>query len=285
VLIEFFLQRVVALGLIAIVTAMFLFWLSSPPPRPQVAAAGAQAGLANACPAGSRAGRADIDEKIKTADGLRVVVRTPRDYDPTRAYPLIVVYPPAGMNPRRSEIFYDLTTPATERGYIVAYSDHQPLTREAVATQAKVAATVQKVFCVDGMSITFLGHSDGGSVAEGLVTFGRNMTAPPQAVVASAAGITRTDLVGAACLKIPAVMIIHNRSDQLFPDFGRGAAEYWRSCASCAPLDANVTKSGCRAFRNCADGRRVVYCETSTTHASWPHLNNEILDFIKQRIP
>jgi polyhydroxybutyrate depolymerase len=283
--IEFFLRRLVALGVITLVSAMFIFWLSSPPPRPQVAAAGAKAGLPNACPVGSRVGRADIDEKIKTTDGLRVVVRAPKDYDPTRAYPLIIAFPPAGMNPRRSEVFYDLTTLATERGYIVAYSDHLPLTRQAMATQSKVTTTVQGLFCVDGMSITFLGHSDGGSVAEGLVTFGRNTTAAPQAVVASGAGVTRTDLVGAACPKIPAVMIIHNRTDQLFPDFGRGAAEYWRTCASCAPMDSNVTKSGCREFRNCADGRHVVYCETAAAHSAWPRLNTEIIDFIRQRIP
>lgn len=283
--IEFFLRRVVALGLIVLFSAMFLFWLSSPPPRPQVAAAGARAGLPNACPPGSRVGRADIDEKIKTADALRVVVRTPKDYDPTRAYPLIIVYPPAGMTPRRSEIFYELTTLATERGYVVAYSDYLHLTREAVAAQAKVGAMVQSLFCIDAMSITFLGHSDGGSIAEGLVTFGRATTAAPQVVVASAAGVTRTDLVEAACPRIPAVMIIHNRADQLFPDFGRGAAEYWRACASCAPMDSNMTKSGCREFRNCADGRRVVYCETSAAHSAWPRLNSEIIDFISKKMP
>lgn len=278
---EFLVRRLAAIAIIALAALIFRFWLSSPPPRPQVAEAGPRAGLPDACAAGSRTGRPVLDEKIKTPDGLLLTVRTPKDYDPTRAYPLIVVYPPTGMGPRRAETFYNLTTMATGRGFVLAYSNHKPLTREAVAAQAKVAATVQKLYCVDGASITFLGHSDGGTVAEGLVTFARNATPPPQSVVASGAGITRADLAEAACPRIPSVMIAHNPADQLFPDFGKDAAEYWRNCASCSASDVHTLKSGCKEFRGCSDGRRVVYCETRSPHDAWPELNAEILDFIQ----
>jgi polyhydroxybutyrate depolymerase len=282
-LMEFLIRRLIALAVIAFFILVGSFWLRSPPPPPQVEAAGAQAGIPEACARGSRAGPADLDKKIRTADGLHVVVRTPKDYDPERAYPLIVVYPPARMSPRRSEFFYDLTTQATSRGFILAYSNHMPLTREAIAAQAKVAATVQKLFCIDGAAITFLGHSDGGSIAEGLVTFGRSFTAPPENVVASAAGVTRADLAEAACPRVPAIMIVHNPADRLFPDFGRAAAEYWRRCASCSATRARKTKSGCMEFKGCSDGRRVVYCETRAPHSAWPQLNAEILNFIQGR--
>lgn len=278
---EFFFRRLAAMAIVALAALIFRFWLSSPPPRPQVAAAGARAGLPEACAAGSRSGRPMLDEKIKTPDGVLLTVRTPKDYDPTRAYPLIVAYPPAGMGPRKAETFYNLTTMATGRGLIVAYSNHRALTRDAVAAQAKVAATVQTLFCVDGASITFLGHSDGGTVAEGLVTFARSATPPPQSVVASAAGITKSDLAEAACPRIPLVMILHNPADQLFPDFGKGAADYWRNCASCSASDVLTLKSGCKEFKGCSDGRRVAYCETRSPHDSWPELNTEILDFIQ----
>jgi polyhydroxybutyrate depolymerase len=279
--IEFFLRRLVAIGALILAVAMFRFWLNSPPPRPQAASAGADAGVPSACPEGSRAGRPDIEEKVKTPQGLRIVIRSPRDYDATRAYPLLVVFPPAGLNPRRSEAFYNLTSQATRRGFIVAYSDYMPLTREAVAAQATVAAVVQRLFCVDAGAIAFLGHSDGGSVAEGLVTFARNLSAPPRAVVASAAGVTRADLVEAACPKALSIMIIHNRSDRLFPDFGRSAAEYWRNCAGCAAIDLGALTSECREYQGCSGDRRVVYCETADRHELWPNLNKEILDFLQ----
>lgn len=282
--IDFFLRRLAAMAVIIVTVAIVRFWLSTPSPRPPVDAAGAEAGLAAVCPPDSRKGRAKLDDDVRTADGLKVAVRTPKNYDATRGYPLIVVYPPAGMNPRQSETFYDLTTEATRRGFIVAYSDHRRLTREGVAEQAKVAAAVQQLFCVDANAISFLGHSDGGSIAQGLVTFAHNAPAPaPRAIVASAAGVTRTDLAGAraACPRIPAVMIAHSRLDRMFPDFGRGAAEYWRSCASCAPMNIASLEAGCREYRGCAEGRRVVYCETAEPHDRWPGLNAPALDFLQ----
>ena len=69
-------------------------------PRPKVAAAG-PAGIAAACGPGSRTGHAGLYDNLQTSDTLTIAVRTPSDYDPTRAYPLLVVFPPAGYNRRR----------------------------------------------------------------------------------------------------------------------------------------------------------------------------------------
>ncbi|MGH6856608.1 MAG: hypothetical protein ACRECP_02930, partial [Methylocella sp.] len=70
----------------------------SAPARPKVAAAGPESGIAGACSPGSRTGRADLDDNMQTSDRLTIAVRTPSNYDPTRAYPLLVVFPPAGYN-------------------------------------------------------------------------------------------------------------------------------------------------------------------------------------------
>jgi polyhydroxybutyrate depolymerase len=103
------------------------------PARPKVVAAGPESGIAAACSPGSRTGHADLDDNLQTSDRLTLAVRTPSDYDPTRAYPLLVVFPPAGYNRRQSETFYDLTTEATRRGFIIAYSDHIFLSPTAVS--------------------------------------------------------------------------------------------------------------------------------------------------------
>jgi polyhydroxybutyrate depolymerase len=156
-------QTAALIAMVLIVTFGLLIF--SAPARPKVAAAGPESGIAAACNPGSRTGHADLNDNLQTSDRLTIAVRTPSNYDPTRAYPLLVVYPPAGFNRRQSETFYDLTTEATRRGFIVAYSDHIVLSPTAVSQQAKVAATVASFFCVDEASIAYLGHSDGGLMA------------------------------------------------------------------------------------------------------------------------
>ncbi len=270
---------------IALVAAVILLsvglWLASAPARPDVAPAGPNVGIAAACNPGDRNGRTGLDDSVTTADGLRITVRTPSDYDPTRAYPLLVVYPPAGYDRRRSEVFYGLTPEATGRGFIVSYSDHLRLSRQAVAQQAKVAATVESLFCVDPASVTFLGHSDGATMAEGIPASAAEVGAAPRAIVASAAGITREDLDMLPCPSVAAVLIVHSRADALFPGFGRGAAAYWGQCAACAPADLEGSAEACREFSGCAAGRRVAYCETAGPHSRWPGMNAAMLDFIQ----
>jgi polyhydroxybutyrate depolymerase len=256
-------------------------WVFLPSARPKVAAAGSESGIAAACSPGSRTGRADLYDNLQTSDRLTIAVRTPSDYDPTRAYPLLVVYAPAGFNRRQSETFYGLTTEATRRGFIVAYSDHIALSPTAVSRQAKVAATVASFFCVDEASIAYLGHSDGGLMAEGIPAYVPKVGAAPHSIVASAAGMTSEDLASMACPSIPAVLIVHSRTDERFPDFGRGAAAYWGRCAACAPENLTTLAGSCRDFSGCAGGRRVTYCETFLPHKRWPSMNTAMLDFIQ----
>jgi polyhydroxybutyrate depolymerase len=270
----------VALTAISLTGAVYLsiFWT---PGRPKVAAAGPNAGVPGACPPGSRTGHANLNDGIQTSDRLTIAVRTPSDYDPTRAYPLLVVYPPAGLSRRRSENFYALTTEATRRGFVVAYSDHRGSSPAAAAQQAKVASTVVGFFCIDEASISYLGHSDGGTIAEAIPTNILNASIIPHSVAASAASITGDDLAAMTCPKVPAILIVHSRNDDSFPGYGRSAAAYWGQCGACAPLNLTSLADDCRDFQGCAEGRRVTYCETSLPHNHWPPMNSFILDFIQ----
>ena len=191
-------RQTAALIAIVLILAIGLLVFSAPT-RPKVAAAGPEVGIAAACSPGSRTGHPDLNDNLQTSDQLTFAVRTPSNYDPTRAYPLLVVFPPAGFKRRQSENFYDLTTEATRRGFIVAYSDHIGLSPTAVSRQAKMAATVASFFCVDEASIAYLGHSDGGLMAEGIPAYAPKAGAAPHSIVASAAGITSEDLATMAC--------------------------------------------------------------------------------------
>jgi polyhydroxybutyrate depolymerase len=270
----------VALFIIAVGLGVYLslFWT---PSRPKVAAAGPGAGIAGVCAPGSRTGHADLNDGIQTSDRLTIAVRTPSDYDPTSAYPLLVVYPPAGLTRRRSENFYDLTTEATRRGFVVAYSDQRGSSPAAAAQQAKVAETVASFFCIDERSVSYLGHSDGGTMAEAITADMPKASIVPRGIAASGAGITGDDLAAMACPAIPAVLIVHSRTDEHFPGYGRGAAAYWGRCGACKAMDLNAAGDGCHDFQGCAKGRRVTYCQTALAHERWPPMNTVILDFLQ----
>jgi polyhydroxybutyrate depolymerase len=273
-------RTTVALLVISLGLAVYLsfFWT---PSRPKVAAAGPSAGIAGACAPGSRTGHSDLNDGIQTSDRLTIAVRTPSNYDPTRAYPLLVVYPPAGLTRRRSENFYDLTTEATRRGFVVAYSDQRGSSLAAAAQQAKVAETVASFFCIDERSVSYVGHSDGGTMAETITADMPKASIVPRSIAASGAGITGSDLAAMACPATPAALIIHSRTDEHFPGYGRGAAAYWGKCGACNAMDLNAAADGCHAFQGCAEGHRVTYCQTSLAHDRWPPMNNFILDFVQ----
>ncbi len=273
-------RTTVALFGIAVGLGVYLsvFWT---PSRPKAAAAGPGAGIAGACAPGSRTGHADLNDGIQTSDQLTIAVRTPSDYDPTRAYPLLVVYPPAGLTRRRSENFYDLTTEATRRGFVVAYSDQRGSSPAAAVKQAKVAETVASFFCIDEKSVSYVGHSDGGTMAEAIPAEMPKASIVPRSIAASGAGVTGEDLAAAACPATPAVLIIHSRTDEHFPGYGRGAAAYWGKCGGCKAMDLNAAADGCHEFEGCAAGHRVTFCRTSLSHDLWPAMNTVILDFIQ----
>ena len=221
---------------------------------------------------------------IEGPDGLLIRVRVPLNYDATRAYPLLVAYPPAGFDRFAAERYYGLSENATRRGWIVAYSDARPLSIRAVQAQARVAEAVAASFCVAPDRVAYFGHSDGGAMAQGVA--GLASAAPrPKAIVASGAGITEGDLAASGCSGSVSALIFHNRADARFPDFGRGAVRHWASCGQCQALDLTaVPANTCRDFQGCRQGVQVAYCEVDTPHEAFPPVIAKALAFVDTAI-
>jgi polyhydroxybutyrate depolymerase len=218
---------------------------------------------------------------VEGPDGLLVRVRVPANYDARRAYPLLVVYPPAGFDRFAAERYYGVTEKATQRGWIVAFSDARPLSMHTTRVQAHVADVVARSFCIAHDHIAYFGHSDGGALAEGILSLVPPLSRP-RAIFASAAGITRGDLETYGCIARVSVMIAHNRLDDRFPDFGRGAASYWAACGGCRALDAaEVPTDTCQRFSDCADDLKVTFCEVSTPHKTFPPIVLQALEFLE----
>jgi polyhydroxybutyrate depolymerase len=237
------------------------------------------------CAPGARTGPAGQDDSLSTPAGIRLGVRTPRNYDATRAHPLLVVFAPAGHGRVRSEQLAGLTQAATARGFIVAYADHRRLARPTFDELGRIPALVAARWCIDTRRIYIAGHSDGGASAAAVGFLGTS-SLPPAALIVSGAGIRAEDLTQYACPEPLSVMLIHSREDELFPPpaFGYGPSQWWAACNRCAP-QTRPAAEGCVEYAGCAQGARTLYCEAAGPHSNWPGLNGTMLDFLSGQTP
>ena len=216
----------------------------------------------------------------RSRKGVPYTVVTPRNYQAMHAYPLLVVYAPAGLGARLSERHAGLTQAATRAGFVLAFAGSaRPLGLEAVARLAEVPDEVAADWCVDETRVYATGHSDGGTVAMALA-------ARPEhrgrfdALVVSGAGWQARDFVPLACVPPTPVMILHGEEDGHFPGFGRESAARWSRCNACM-REMEADAQGCRAYTGCAAA--TVYCQTpGRGHWRWAGASQRVIGFLAQ---
>jgi polyhydroxybutyrate depolymerase len=230
------------------------------------------------CPAGSRLGLAGATDGKVTADGIRYMVRTPSNYDPTFAHPLLIVYAPAGLSRWESERLTGLTTAATGVGLVVVYTDHKPLNISTIEQLGTIPDLVAKEWCIDEHRVSVTGHSDGGTASLMLAVIEKTKKVPA-AIAPSAAGVTGKDLEAYQCRAPIPVMTMHSKNDKLFPGWGIQTSAWWAGCNQCDVTKTKPLEGGCRAYQGCTPGGTTLYCEGTGSHRDWPNLNPVMLDF------
>lgn len=236
------------------------------------------------CEPDSRPGEAGITDGAQTRAGFLYNVRTPDDYDPTVAIPLLMVYAPAGGQAGTTETFTGLTPDALARGWMVAYANHvSPQSVEAVQPLADIAVDITETWCVDTERVYLTGHSDGGS-ADHIIAGFEQLPFAPAGMAPSAAGISAGTLTQFTCpdAAIP-TLVLHSRNDGLFPvsdGFGRGAAVWWADCNGCDATASAPDANGCERWSACTDDAAVMYCQNTGSHGTWPRQNALMLDFL-----
>lgn len=230
------------------------------------------------CESDTRSGSAGAIDGERTAKALRFNVRTPANYDPEVAHPILVVYAPAGLSATASERLTGLTKSATTAGFVIAYADHVRNSIPTLEELSTIPALIAKKWCIDAKRIFLTGHSDGGTVALAIALLDHTKYIPA-AIAPSAAGFTRIDLNGFKCRTPLPVMIMHTSKDKLFPNFGAEAAAWWAKCNQCERFPGMRMADGCVDYANCAGGVTTRYCEGSGPHAAWPALNQSLIDF------
>lgn len=231
-----------------------------------------------ACKSHSRIGLAGVIDSERTPKGIRFNVRTPENYRPNIAHPLLVVFAPAGLSAAANERATGLTKIATGQGFLITYADHVRTSIPAIEDLSAIPSLAAKKWCIDTTRVYLTGHSDGGTVALAMAILDRTKHIPA-AIAASAAGFTKADLAGFECPKPLPVMIMHSANDGLFPGYGKDAASWWAACNQCELSARKRLPSGCETYPKCAHGVATRYCEGTQPHAQWPALNQSIIDF------
>lgn len=237
-----------------------------------------------ACTAGEKRGKAGITNGYETAGGIVFNLRTPSNYRPEVAHPLLVVYAPGGHDAAENEQLTQLTLGATRAGFLVAYAADRRLDFAAIEAMAAIPAVVARRWCVDLDRIALTGHSSGGLVASA-VAFSEHSRGMAVAVAPSAAGITAAQLGERDCPPPLSVMVMHGRRDTLFPlveGHGAEAARWWAGCNRCSAEPVPSELDACVTFAGCADGVETRYCETDTPHTAWPDLNGPLIEFLTE---
>lgn len=220
-----------------------------------------------------------INEEL--SNGWRVSIRPPRNYDPQKRHPLLLVFAPAGYGRSASERYYNMNAEATRRGFVVAYVDARPLNLSVSAALSKVADELVAKWCIDREKIVYAGHSDGATSAYGIAL--RHPEAfQPKLMVLSGGGISGADLKSEKCPKTRSALIIHGSRDTHFPRFGAEAAEWWSKCLACEGL--SEPQGICRTAVGCASGSSLMYCEPDQEHIDPPQLSDVSWRFIENSL-
>ena len=230
------------------------------------------------CAPETREGQAGITDDQRSAKGIAYNVRTPANYDPTVAHPLLMVYAPAGINQFRNEGFTGLTKEATQVGFIVGYANRQRLSIKVIEELGTIPNLIADKWCVDTERIFLTGHSDGGTVSVALAVLEQTQHIP-KAIAPSAAGFTTEDLAEFTCPAPLSVMILHSPEDQHFPGYGQQIADWWAACNECVGESQSRQADGCQIYPNCANDVTTLFCEGTGSHLEWPAFNPGILAF------
>ena len=205
-------------------------------------------------------------------------VTTPSNYRSDYAHPLLVVWAPSGLSEGLSESFTGLTRQATEAGYVVVHTRSVPLGIKSLTSLSAIPAEVIESWCIDPALVFYTGHSDGGTVSNAL-TIMPESAFHPRALAPSAMGMQGKDMAAYECPSPTSVMLMHNKGDGHFPDYGSEVVAWWADCNQCSVQTVPTEFKACVEYTDCAAGISTLFCEAEGNHAHWPGPEHDPIRF------
>ena len=216
---------------------------------------------------------------LKTIGNNDIFVITPANHYSNKKYPLLVVYAPAGKSAKKSEKFYKkISSEFTLNGYLIAFVGHRALSEKAIIDNRSVVDIVKRNYCISD-EISLLGHSDGATVS-GIIAY-RDNSYLFKNIIMSANGLNKKALENESCPKnSTSFLILHNKKDILFPNYGTDNFNWLKKCYSCdiadvLNFDKCITPVGC-------NGKKIEICYNDFNHQVWPDKISKIINFIRE---
>ncbi len=211
-------------------------------------------------------------------NNLHFTVTTPTNYRSDYAHPLLMVWAPSGLSEGLSERFTGLTRQATEAGYVIVHTRSIPLGIKSLVALSAIPAAVIDGWCIDPALVFYTGHSDGGTVSNALSVIPES-TFHPRALAPSAMGMQGEDMEAYACPSPTSVMVMHNKGDGHFPDYGREVITWWAECNQCSGQTVPSEFNACVEYTMCAEDIKTLFCEAEGNHAHWPGPEHDPIRF------
>ncbi len=268
--------------LILAIGAVLIYLYDSYTFGPEYTTAGAFAYPDNYAPACANKSSALADHiQHEDDNNMHFNVTTPSNYRANYAHPLLMVWAPSGLAEGLSESFTGLTRQATEAGYIVVHTRSVPLGIKSLTLLSAIPARIIDGWCIDSGLVFYTGHSDGGTVSNALSVMPESAF-HPTALAPSAMGMQGKDMQAYSCPAPTSVMLMHNKGDGHFPDYGSAVAAWWANCNQCAEQTVAADFKGCVQYSACAQGVSTLFCQAEGNHAHWPGPEHDPIRFFNR---
>jgi polyhydroxybutyrate depolymerase len=206
-----------------------------------------------------------------TASGRTFHVWTPSTYDGSRALPVVVAVHGMGSDGRGFQHWFKMET-HVEDSAIVVYPDSQKTLWDIHGdTDLQFFDTMldglAAGYCIDRTRVFAVGFSYGGKMVHHL---GCKRTSRFKAI--SVGDGSWADGAPSCAGRLPVLVTHRTRDDDELVAWGKDAATRWSKVNGCstdtAPTDV---EHGCVAWKDCAPGATVTFCEDRWFDPKWPH--------------
>jgi len=92
-------------------------------------------------------------------------------------------------------------------------------------------------------------------------------------------GMQGKDMQAYQCPSPTTVMLMHNKGDGHFPDYGSQVIGWWADCNQCSGQTVPSEFKGCVEYTACAEGITTLFCEAEGNHAHWPGPEHDPIRF------
>jgi polyhydroxybutyrate depolymerase len=217
-----------------------------------------------------------------TQSGRTFHVWTPASYDGSRALPVVLAVHGMGSDGRGFQRWFKMETFVDESA-IVVYPDSEKTLwdvngeRDLEFFDAMIDGLAGG-YCIDRARIFALGFSYGGKMVHHL---GCKRTGRFKAI--SVGDGSWAD--GAPkCGRLPVLVTHRTRDDDELLDWGKDAAKRWAHVNGCSSdTEPTDVEHGCSAWKDCAPGASVTFCEDRWFDSKWPQDWNHTIraDYLK----